>query len=469
MVFITINFLIFFTIVFVFAIFFKGKKFYPVYLTFVSFVFYSFFSINFTKILFLLIIANYSLNTLLVKFRSKLKIKKIIFASIIIVNISTLSVFKYYNFFIENLFVLEEKVNFNLNFTPLEIILPIGISFYIFKLISYTFDLYRKEIQQESFMIFASYISFFPQLLSGPIMRYKPFSDNLKKPFDYNSINVALKVASGLLKKLVISSFLFKFIQDPFTMPQNYSSLDLVLAILALGAYIYTDFSGYSDLSNACANLLGFDTTQNFNSPYKSKSLSEFWKRWHISLSSWLKDYLYIPLGGNRKGKIRTYINLFLTMILGGFWHGASIVFIFWGAMHGIGLVFDKLMHSLLVKINFPIFNKLLVPFKWLLTFLIVHIAWVFFFSLDIKTAFEVFENILKLQVNNNLFIYWQLFMVLIIVYFMNFKADKFSKILQQFLQKRNVILQTFIFILIFYIILKLGPSEVPPFVYFKF
>ncbi len=468
MSFISIHFLIFFIGIFLISIFIKQRSIYPVFLTIVSFIFYGFFNIKFCIILILLIFINFIFSKLIYQYNNHTKFKRFIFSLSLITNTLILGIFKYYNFFIESAYKLDSILNINFQFSPIEIILPIGISFYIFKIISHNFDVYRGKLNSTNFFYFASYISFFPQLLSGPIMRAKPFYNNLKQPFNYDRITIGLLIASGLFKKLVLSSFFYKFIQDPFLVPLKYSPLDMILATLALGAYIYTDFSGYSDLSNAMSNLLGFNSTLNFNYPYTAKSLTEFWRKWHISLSLWLKDYIYIPLGGNRKGRIRTYLNLLVTMIIGGFWHGANITFLIWGTIHGIGLIIDKIMHNILEKIKLN--NLIVLSFiKFSLTFIFIHISWIIFFSNSTQTILDVLSQIFKLQNFNSIFLIWQLILALFVVYFMMFWGQNFQKIIYKLIMRGNFSFQIIVFILIFYIIFNLAPKGIPPFVYFKF
>lgn len=260
----------------------------------------------------------------------------------VILNLAILGYFKYTRFFIENF-----NVAFDTSYLIPNIILPIGISFYTFQAISYSVDLYRKEMKPaKNILDFAFYLSFFPQLVSGPIVRAKTFLPQMKNKLSLSSADggIALfMIMMGLIKKTIISDYIsINFVSRIFDSPLSYTALENLIATYGYTIQIYCDFSGYSDIAIGLGLLMGFKLPKNFHTPYKSQSVTEFWKRWHISLSTWLRDYLYIPLGGNRKGKIRTYINLFLTMLIGGLWHGASWRFIIWGGLHGLILVIER-------------------------------------------------------------------------------------------------------------------------------
>ncbi|TQV71751.1 MBOAT family protein [Exilibacterium tricleocarpae] len=267
--------------------------------------------------------------------------KKLLVTISLLVNLGVLALFKYFNFFAFNLNTLMAWYS---GATPIsfhELLLPVGISFYTFQTLSYTIDLYRGAIPAErNFIKFAVFVSFFPQLVAGPIVRAKDFLPQLYKKirFERENFEFGLQlVFIGLLKKIVIADLLAYLIVDSvFENPGQYSSVELMVALYAYAFQIYCDFSGYSDIAIGVACMLGFTLPINFNRPYLSQTPSEFWTRWHISLSSWLRDYLYISLGGNRLGKLFTIRNLFLTMVLGGLWHGAAWTFILWGAYHGL-------------------------------------------------------------------------------------------------------------------------------------
>ena len=332
---------------------FKIKK---RFLLLVSYYFYSYWDWRFLGLIIISTIIDYTIGNLLLNSKS-LKSRKLLVATSVICNLSILGFFKYYNFFLDSFYLFFsflEQDNSALN-----IILPVGISFYTFQSLSYTIDIYRKKIKPtKSFFDFALYVSFFPQLVAGPIIRAVDFLPQLESPRKlsrYRLFKGSKLFIIGLFKKSYIADNLAEFIDFGFANPEILNALTLLIVTLAYGIQIYCDFSGYSDMAIGIACIMGYDFKSNFNYPYIAQNIQIFWRRWHISLSSWLKDYLYIPLGGNRKGTIRTYINLLVTMLLGGLWHGASWNFIFWGFWHGIGLS----IHRFVEKNNlFKVSNK---------------------------------------------------------------------------------------------------------------
>lgn len=253
-----------------------------------------------------------------------------------------LGVFKYYDFFVDS-FCQAFHIN---NGAALQLILPVGISFYTFQSLSYTIDVYTGRIEKEqSFLRFALYISFFPQLVAGPIVKAADFLPQLaqQRRVTLRRLEEGVQIfAFGMFKKLVLADNLSLFVDEVYRTPDIFHSGTVLLAVVSYGIQIYMDFSGYSDMAIGCARCLGYDLNKNFDLPYLSRNVSEFWKRWHISLSSWLQQYLYIPLGGNRKGTVRTYVNLMATMLLGGLWHGANWTFVVWGGLHGAALCVHK-------------------------------------------------------------------------------------------------------------------------------
>ena len=320
------------------------------------------------------------------------------------VSLGILAYFKYTNFFIENWDAIAGN-----NFQPLDIFLPIGISFYTFQSISYVLDVYWKKIKPtQSILDYAFYLSFFPQLVAGPIVKANLFLPQLKNKINLKKEDVYAglwMIMVGLFKKAVIADYISQYNDLVFADPMHYSGFENLMAIFGYTLQIYMDFSGYSDMAIGLGRIMGFDLGINFNFPYKSFNITDFWRRWHISLSSWLRDYLYIPLGGNRKGKVRMYIHLFITMLLGGLWHGASWKFVFWGAMHGVGLAIHKALSNVLEKVP----DRHYVNFmSWSVTFVFVVFLWVFFRAADINT--RVFthnittdtENVVETEIIKN-------------------------------------------------------------------
>ena len=313
----------------------------------------------------------------------------------VIVPILILGIFKYYNFFVDSFCAVFGIQRLG----TLKILLPVGISFYTFQSLSYTIDVYRGKIAPErSFADVALYIAFFPQLVAGPIVKAGDFIPQL-----HEDRNISLKgleegvqiFAFGLFKKLVIADNIALLVDAVYANPAEFHALTVVLAVAAYSMQIYCDFSGYSDMAVGCARVLGYELCRNFNLPYLSKNVTEFWKRWHISLSTWLQEYLYIPLGGNRKGTVRTYVNLMLTMLIGGLWHGAAWTFIIWGGLHGLALVVHKLWIKHRKGGSDSAFGT---ACSILLTFVFVSLAWVFFRAGSFNTAFLVFKAIFTWQ-----------------------------------------------------------------------
>jgi alginate O-acetyltransferase complex protein AlgI len=309
----------------------------------------------------------------------------------IISNLSLLAYFKYTNFFIDNISALLGH-----HISRLNIILPIGISFYTFKTLSYTVDVYRGELAVcRSPWKYAMFVTYFPELIAGPIVRASVFLPQMTRSLRprWSRAVVGMEIVLlGLTKKLVIADRLARFSDVVFANPSLYSPLTVWSGVVAYSLQIYCDFSGYSDMAIGISRIIGFDLPENFNMPYISTSVTEFWRRWHITLSSWLRDYLYIPLGGNRKGEYRTYVNLFVTMLLGGLWHGASWNFVFWGMLHGIALAVHKLWGS--SKYHFPIPRLL----SWVITYSFICLCWVFFRSADFGTSLTIISKLAGLS-----------------------------------------------------------------------
>ncbi len=293
-----------------------------------------------------------------------------------------LAVFKYYGFFTQDIDRLLSGAGLGLPLPLLTIALPVGVSFFTFQAISYTVDVKRRLITPATTLDAAIYLSFFPHLVAGPIVRAREFLPQLATPRDPTRVAVSsglALIALGLVKKVVLADFLARSIVDPvFAVPQAYGAGDALLATYAYSAQIYCDFSGYTDMAIGLALLMGFVFPQNFRSPYRATGLRDFWRRWHMSLSRFLRDFLYIPLGGNRGGRLFTYRNLFLTMVLGGLWHGAAWTFVIWGALHGGGLVVEHAWHG---RIKTPVW------LRWFLTFNFICLGWILFRSQDLAVA----------------------------------------------------------------------------------
>lgn len=315
----------------------------------------------------------------------------------IVANVGVLAVFKYYNFFIDNVNYVLQQLHITANgLAYLSIALPIGLSFHTFQAMSYTIEVYRGSVPAERhFGIYALYVMFYPQLVAGPIERPQAIIHQFyeEKEFDFERVVVGLeRILWGLFKKVVVSDLLSIYVNSIYNNYQSNTGFTLLVATYAFAFQIYCDFSGYSDIALGTAQVMGFDLMENFNLPYFSKSITEFWRRWHISLSSWLRDYLYISLGGNRKGVFNTYRNLMLTMLLGGLWHGASWNFVIWGFLNGTYLSVEKWL-GIEVKgsAQYSLPRKIIRIF---LTFNLVCLTWIFFRASSFKQAIYIIKNI---------------------------------------------------------------------------
>jgi len=308
--------------------------------------------------------------------------------------LGTLGYFKYFDFFVNSSHNVAHAAGIDLPDWTRTIVLPVGISFYTFMAISYVVDVYRHELRPVGLLRFSAYLTFFPHLVAGPIVRGSELLPQMKTPRDPRRIDSSrafFLIGTGLFKKVVIANYLATHIVDPvFAVPGAHSSPEILIAVYAYAVQIYADFSGYTDMAIGLALLLGFVFPQNFNSPYAAVSVQDFWRRWHMTLSRWLRDYLYIPLGGSRKGKIRTAFNLMLTMLLGGLWHGAAWTFVIWGGLHGIGLVTERFVRER----RGPSYEQRHIWLRRLVTFNFVCFAWIFFRSDSLALAWQMITGL---------------------------------------------------------------------------
>jgi alginate O-acetyltransferase complex protein AlgI len=367
-----------------------------------SYLFYGWWDWRFLGIVMFTTILDYSLGILIENQTDPAKKSRMVLISVIS-NLGFLGFFKYFNFFAASLKDGLNSMGFHANWESLNIILPIGISFYTFQSMSYTIDVYREEIKAErDFWRYTTFVSFFPQLVAGPIVRAKTFLPQFQggdKKFEWNRFIEGLaQVLWGFFKKVAIADSIAPFVDQIFALPSNFSSISCFIGIILYSFQIYCDFSGYSNIACGLAQMLGFDFPWNFRTPYFSKNFSEFWTRWHISLSSWLRDYLYISLGGNRGGKWMTYRNNMLTMLIGGLWHGANWTFVFWGFLHGAYLIIQRQISKPLSILE----EKLGLP-KWftnaysmLCVYALTCFAWVFFRAKDFATGWAVCAKVVS-------------------------------------------------------------------------
>ena len=403
MTFLTPEFYIFFAIIMILLRVFNKGQGRNVVMLFAGYFFYAYFDIRFMLLMVAETLIVYGIAILIDHRRAvNPKTSARLLALGVCVTLAKLLYFKYAGFFLESARLL---LRFEMK-EPLRILLPIGISFYTFRSISYMADVYRGQVKaSSSFLHVSLYISFFPQLIAGPIIRFRDFCANLDKTLSNAwsgsaDITEGLQIfLFGLMKKRIIADQLALFVDQVFRSPSAFGSPTVILAVFSYSVQIYCDFSGYSDMAVGIAKCMGFDLIRNFNMPYLSYNPNEFWKRWHITLSSWLQDYLYIPLGGNRKGRVRTDVNLLLTMLIGGLWHGASWNFIIWGGLHGLALAAHKLFLKLRGKQrgSSPASPAAKV-ISASLNFIFVSFAWIFFRSSDYQTTMMILRKIFFLE-----------------------------------------------------------------------
>ena len=408
MLFNSFTFLVFFIIVFIIYWFPLGNKtkLQNAFILLASYVFYAWWDWHFLGLIILSTLVDYFIGKQLVKFENSNTRKGLLSISIVF-NLGLLCYFKYANFFIENWIIAWESVGITSNVASLNIILPVGISFYTFQTMSYTIDIYRHKLKPSTSLVnFAAFVAFFPQLVAGPIERASHLLPqfSIKRIFDYKYATSGLYlIVWGLFKKLVIADTCATYVNTIFDNYENMNTLSLLLGAVYFAFQIYGDFSGYSDMAIGLSRVLGFDLKQNFNKPYFSGNIAEFWRRWHISLSTWFRDYLYIPLGGSKVSNILKIRNVFAIFLVSGFWHGANWTFIFWGLLNAF-----YFLPSMLLKTNRKYLdtasiqfnrNGLFLFFNIISTFLLVTLAWVFFRANTIKEAFIYLNHLFS---NNN-------------------------------------------------------------------
>jgi alginate O-acetyltransferase complex protein AlgI len=379
--------------------------------------------------------------------------------------LGVLGVFKYYGFFVQDVGDALDWFHMGMPFPLLTIALPVGVSFFSFQAITYIVDVKRRQVGPASLLDAAIYLSFFPHLVAGPIVRASEFLPQLRRPRDPNHVAVGAGlslIALGLIKKVMIADFLARELVDPvFSVPQAYHAPDAILAAYGYAAQIYCDFSGYTDMAIGLALLMGFVFPQNFNSPYRATGFRDFWRRWHMTLSRFLRDYVYIPLGGNRKGRVRTYINLMLTMGLGGLWHGASWNFVLWGGFHGAGLGAEHASNGRLGRI-FPGW------LRWFVVFNLVVFGWILFRSQDLA-LFGDYLTALTSSGDATLYSVPVVGAILLVIG-MQLLPERPTEGLELRLGQLNPLLLGAVLALVVLLVGATVPSQgVPPFIYFQF
>jgi D-alanyl-lipoteichoic acid acyltransferase DltB (MBOAT superfamily) len=447
-----------------------------------SCTFYMFFIPVYILILAITILIDYFAGMLIEQ--SEGKKRKIYLVVSIISTCLVLFIFKYFNFFNANFASIADFFHLNYPIEFINIILPIGLSFHTFQSLSYVIEVYRrKQKAEKNFGIYSLYVMFYPQLVAGPIERPQNLLHQFyeKHNFDYRRVVDGLKLmAWGLFKKVVIADRLAIAVNQVYGNPSDYSSFQLAIATVFFAFQIYCDFSGYSDMAIGAAKVMGFKLMKNFNLPYFSKSISEFWKRWHISLSTWFRDYLYISLGGNRVVKWRWYFNLFITFTISGLWHGANWTFVIWGALNGFYLVFaiwtegfKKKVHSIFKTESW---SGLYSFVQIVNTFVLTCIAWVFFRAKDVDEAFYILTHMFRKSDNTDIFITNGKFtnqdfiFSVVLILFLSFVSfhQRNRSIIGYFLNKPMWLRYT-IYLILVLSIFYLGVFEETQFIYFQF
>lgn len=352
-----------------------------------SLYFYSYFHLNYLLIIVASVLFNYACSRIIKRKRQNGCVKWIT-AFGILANVSVIFYFKYFNFFLENINCI-----FSVSLPLKEILMPLGISFFTFQQISYLVDSYKGETGEYSFVEYALFVVFFPQLIAGPIVLHQEmipqFRDPKRKVFNQDKMAKGIWwLAIGLAKKVLIADTLGKGVDWGYASPQLLGSFDTILLSFMYTLQIYFDFSGYCDMASGVASMFGFELPRNFNSPYKATSINDFWDRWHMSLSRFLQKYIYIPLGGNRKGLTRTLLNIMIVFLISGIWHGAAWTFIAWGLIHGLASVIHRLIA--------PGWKRIPKVLTWFMTFLFINFTWIFFRAGDFEQVKVLFSNLLK-------------------------------------------------------------------------
>jgi D-alanyl-lipoteichoic acid acyltransferase DltB (MBOAT superfamily) len=471
-----------------YAIIYQKKKPKNTYLFLVSIFFYYKTSGVFVILLILSIIAGYYIGKKLTETEDQ-KRRKFLIASSIFVNLFVLAYYKYTKFFIESINsifgskfeavdLFAKWTNFftGTHFSIDKIILPVGISFFTFQVLSYTIDVYRKKLKAVDNLIdFGFYVSFFPQLVAGPIVRASEFIPQIYEKYKVSKQEFGIAtfmILNGLFKKLVIADFIaVNFVDRVFSNPKTFSGFENLMALYGYSLQVYADFSGYTDVAIGVALLMGYRLSANFNSPYKATSTGEFWKRWHISLSTWLKDYLYIPLGGNQKSATRTNINLMITMLLGGLWHGASWQFVIWGGLNGIGIVVYKLWRKISpIKDENTWSNRFYAIF---LTFNFITITRIWFRSETMETANNIMYQIVNSfyfnQILEVLVAYKNIFALMLFGYIIHWLPATVKKSYREAFVAFPQWVKAASIVVIVFVIWQARSAGLQPFIYFQF
>ncbi len=467
------QFLVLFTVfIAIYAFIYQKKWVRTLYVLVFSFFFYYKASGWYLLILLLSILIDYFIAFLIHDAKTK-NLKTFWLVLSVSANVGLLCYFKYTDFFIQNINDLSGT-----KFALKNIFLPIGISFYTFQTLSYIIDVYKGKLAPtKSLMDYAFYMSFFPHLVAGPIVRARDFLPQIRETLTIDRQDVGegfYLIVKGLIKKAIFANYISQYADLVYGNPTGYTGFENLMAMYVYALQIYCDFSGYSDMAIGLAKWMGFQLGDNFNTPYISRSITEFWRRWHISLSSWLRDYIYIPLGGNRKGAFNQYLFLMLTMLIGGLWHGPSWKFVLWGGVHGLGLAIHKLWMKYVKPENSKFLSGTLWNlFSWTLTFHFVAFLWIFFRAGTFNDAIVSIKSIFtQMDLNYILpFIQTRTLLVVLLIagYCIQFIPEKFKLQIKFQTGKMHFLLKTIILIIVIQLIFLIEPQGVLPFIYFQF
>ena len=466
MLFNTLEFAVFFTVVL--AIYYLlSHRAQNAFLLGASYLFYAFWNVKFVSLIVISTVVDYYVGFWLHRCAEDRKRKSILLWSVLF-NLGFLGVFKYYNFFAGSLQTLLSGMGLGVHLSTLNVVLPVGISFYTFQSMSYTMDIYRKEVKPaRCFSDFALSVAFFPHMVAGPIQRARSLIDQVEQPRRVTREDFAdggHLILWGLFKKMVVADTISLDVDRAFAMT-SYGGTGVVLAALGFALQIYCDFSGYTDIARGAARLMGFNLMLNFNLPYFAKNPQDFWRRWHISLSTWLRDYLYVSLGGNRSGEVRTYVNLMLTMVLGGLWHGASWTFVIWGFYHGSLLCIHRLVTRIMpTRANGWIRSGLNMAAMFAFTLY----GWLIFRATSATQLWEMTCALAGFRPGGDLvrgigklaFYCWPLVLIQIV----QFRTGDLMAV-----RKWPVVLQAAFYLVCFYYIMIFGVFDAQSFIYFQF
>lgn len=399
--------------------------------------------------------------------------RKALVALNVVLNVGMLVYFKYINLILDAIGSI-----FSAGFDPLDVILPAGISFFTFRSISYMVDIYRGEMEScRNFLHYTFFLTFFPPLLAGPVVRAKDLLPQIEantQPTPQMTAEGLFLIMIGLIKKVVIADYISgNFVDRIFENPSLYSGFENLMGCVGFTVQLYCDFSGYSDMAIGLALLLGYRFKDNFNAPFKAQSPTEFWHRWHISLSTWLRDYLYIPMGGNRKGKFRAYFNQFMTMVIGGLWHGASLMYIIWGAYHGLLLVIHKMIRKVYRLPEELRGNPLIKCFNIAFTFMLIVVGFAFFRaeSMDkiMQMAHQIFYNFHLSVAPQFLSGYMVIVLAMATAYIAHITPKSWTTGATQLYISMSVVWQALLVTLVIFLVIQTRQSDLVPFIYLKY